>query len=129
MTMTENSYQKETVSAMGMFSQVIIATMEQRSNLRAMGVHVCVELLVDGMELSYKLPVKKNDQVFKALRDVLGTVRDILWHNCSVSYCSRLRNGVEYHLFTCNGVWDIQWPELAHAGSMTFDDGGREVWN
>lgn len=127
--MTETTLQKERVNAMGVFSQIIIATMPQRHNLRVMGVHVCVELLVDGLEVSYKLPDMRDEQLLKMLRSVLGIVQDILWHSCSVSYRSRVHNGIEHHLYTCNGVWDIQWPELTHASSMTYDDGGREVWN
>lgn len=125
MTMTTNQYQSESVSAFSVFAKVIIATATERVKLHAAGIHVCIEMLTDGLCVSHGVPSKHDESTWKLLRSVLLTIQDILWHegNFESEYHHRQRHVV--HTYICNGTWDIQWPELNEAAAFTFDNGGQ----
>lgn len=112
-----------------MFAQVIIATATDRAELHAAGIHVCVEMLIDGISVSYKVPKVTDYHSWELLRRVLQVVQDILWHSGFFTEKATTKAKYDKHTWVCNGTWDIQWPELNETGAITFDDGGQQQWN
>lgn len=129
MTMTTNLYQKETVSAFKVFAEVIIATAAERAALHAAGIHVCIEMLTDGLCVSHRAPAEVNLEQWQQLRQVLIKTQDILWHEGNFTCESQHKQRYDIHTYICNGDWDIQWPELNETGAITYDDGGQQQWN
>lgn len=125
MTMTTNQYQSETVSAFSVFAKVIIATAAERVKLHKAGIHVCIEMLTDGLCVSHRVPSELDELLWQQLRSVLTTVQDILWHEGNFKCESRHKQRHDIHTYICNGTWDIQWPELNEAGAFTYDNGGQ----
>lgn len=127
--MTANQYQSEVVNAFSVFAKVIIATAAERAELHAAGIHVCIEMLLDGISVSFKVPGEDEFHSWELLRRVLHVVQDILWHSGFFTEKTTMTEKYDTHTWVCNGTWDIQWPELNETGAITYDDGGRQQWN
>lgn len=129
MTMTTNQYQSEVVNAFSVFAKVIMATAAERAELHAAGIHVCIEMLTDGLCVSHPVPGSIDHDHWLVLRQVLIKIQDLLWHEGNFTCKSQHKQRYDIHTYICNGVWDIQWPELNEAGAITYDNGGRQQWN
>ena len=129
MTMTTNQYQSEVVNAFGVFAKVIMATAAERAELHAAGIHVCIEMLTDGLCVSH--PVPEPDALWKwqRLKEVITKIQDILWQEGYFTCKSHHKQKYDTHTYICNGSWDIQWPELNESGAITYDNGGQQQWN
>lgn len=129
MTMTTNQYQSEVVNAFGVFAKVIMATAKERAELHAADIHVCIEMLIDGLCVSHRVPSAMDLCCWLQLRQVLTKIQDILWHEGNFTCTSLHRQHQDIHTYICNGTWDIQWPELNETGAITYDNGGQQQWN
>lgn len=129
LTMTTNQYQSEVVNAFGVFARIIIETMQYRSKLHQHGIHVCVEMLIDGISVSYRAPEEDKDKEWILLIDVLRVINRILWHSGNFTENVTRTDRYDTHTWVCNGTWDIQWPELNESGAITYDNGGQQQWN
>jgi hypothetical protein len=127
--MTTNQYQSEVVNAFAVFAKVIIATATERAALHAAGIHVCVEMLTDGLCISHQHPNTIDLECWQQLRQVLLKIQDILWHEGNFTCKSQHKQHHDIHTYICNGTWDIQWPELNETGAITYDNGGQQQWN
>ena len=78
--MTTNQYQSEVVNAFAVFAKVIIATATERAALHAAGIHVCIEMLTDGLCISHQNPNTIDLECWQQLRQVLLKIQDILWN-------------------------------------------------
>ena len=129
MTMTTNLYQSEVVNAFSVFAKVIMATAAERAELHAAGIHVCVEMLTDGLCVSHPVPATMDLYYRLKMRQVLKKIQDILWHEGFFECKSHFKQKYYTHTYICNGTWDIQWPELNETGAITYDNGGQQQWN
>lgn len=127
--MTTNQYQSEVVNAFAVFAKVIIATAAERAELHAAGIHVCIEMLTDGLCVSHRVPKPDELTKWQRLREVVMKIQDILWHEGYFTCKSHHKQKYDSHTYICNGTWDIQWPELNETGAITYDDGGQQQWN
>lgn len=129
MTMTTNQYQSEVVNAFSVFARIIIETMQSRSELHKRGIHVCVEMLIDGISVSFRVPEDDKDKEWMLLRDVLRVISRILWYSGHFTEHVTGNDRIDTRTWVCNGTWDIQWPELNKTGAITYDNGGQQQWN
>lgn len=127
--MTTNQYQSEVVNAFAVFAKVIIATATERAALHAADIHVCIEMLTDGLCISHPVPRTMDLECWQQLRQVLLKIQDLLWEEGNFTCKSQHKQHHDIHTYICNGTWDIQWPELNETGTRTYDDGGQQQWN
>lgn len=127
--MTTNQYQSEVVNAFSVFAKVIIATATERAELHAAGIHVCIEMLTDGLCISHPVPEPDEQRKWELLKETITKIQDILWHEGFFTCKFQPKQRYDTRTYICNGTWDIQWPELNETGATTYDDGGRQIWN